>query len=214
MKSLLTLLALGTAAFAQTPSLMNPASLKEQAPATYKVMLDTTKGEVVIDVTRALSPHGADRFYNLVKSGFYNGSSFYRVVTQPRPFIIQFGVPADPKINAAWAGARIQDDPVTKANTNAERTIVFATGGPNTRTTQCFINLTNNGSMLDSQGFTAFGKITQGWDVVQKLYSGYGEISDLGGNGPAQSRVQREGKAYLDKSFPKLDSIKTATIVQ
>jgi peptidyl-prolyl cis-trans isomerase A (cyclophilin A) len=213
MKSLLTLLALGTAVFAQTPSLMTPASLKEQAPATYKVKLDTTKGEVIVDVTRASSPRGADRFYNLVKNGFYDGASFFRVVTTPRPFIVQFGMPADPKVGAVWQNARIQDDPSTKANTNARGTIVFATSGPNTRTTQCFINLADN-SGLDSQGFTAFGKVSKGMDVVEKFYDGYGEGGDSpGGKGPTQGRIASEGKPYLDKSFPKLDSIKTATIV-
>jgi peptidyl-prolyl cis-trans isomerase A (cyclophilin A) len=211
MKSLL-LLALGTVAFAQTASLMNPASLKEQAPATYKVKLDTTKGEVIVDVTRANSPRGADRFYNLVKNGFFDGASFFRVVTTPRPFIVQFGMPADPKVNAAWQNARIQDDPVTKANTNARGTLVFATSGANSRTTQCFINLADN-SPLDAQGFTAFGKVSKGMDIVEKFYAGYGEGSDMGGKGPTQSRIAREGKPYLDKEFPKLDSIKTATIV-
>ncbi len=203
MKSLLTLLALGTAAFAQTPSLMNPASLKEQAPATYKVKITTTKGDIIVDVTRDWSPRGADRFYNLVKNGFFDGAAFFRYVPN---FIVQFGIPADPKVAAAWRNARIPDDPVKKANTNAKGTVVFATSGPNTRTTQLFINLNDN-TPLDAQGFTAFGKVTQGMDIVNKLYSGYGESPD-------QTRIQMQGKEYLDKSFPKLDTIKSTTIVQ
>jgi len=216
MKALLTLLALGTAAFAQTPaaapSLMNPASLKEQAPATYTAKFTTTKGDFVVSVTRAWAPRGADRFYNLVKNGYFTDASFFRVVTEPRPFIVQFGMPADPKLNRVWQTANIQDDPVTKANTNAKGTLVFATSGPNTRTTQLFINLNDN-SALDQQGFTAFGKVTEGMSVVENLYSGYGEGSDMGGRGPTQGRIAAEGKPYLDKNFPKLDSIKSATIV-
>ncbi len=202
MKSLLTLIALGTAAFAQTPSLLNPASMKEQAPATFKVKIETTKGDVIVSCTRAWSPLGADRFYNLAKNGFFNGAAFFRIVNN---FIVQFGIPADPKVAAVWRNANIKDDPVTKTNTNAKGTIVFATAGPNTRTTQLFINLNDN-TPLDAQGFTAFGKVTQGMDVVSKLYSGYGESPD-------QGRIQMQGAEYLSKSFPKLDTIKSTSIV-
>ncbi len=149
MKALLTLLALGTAAFAQTPapapSLMNPASLKEQAPATFKAKFTTTKGDFVVQVTRAWAPHGADRFYNLVKNGFYNDASFFRIVPG---FIAQVGMPADPKVGAVWYNATIPDDPMKHSNTAG--TLVFArTGAPNSRTTQLFINLVDNTRQLD-----------------------------------------------------------------
>jgi peptidyl-prolyl cis-trans isomerase A (cyclophilin A) len=212
MKSLLTLLALGTAAFAQTPSLMNPASLKEQAPEKFKAKFTTTKGDFVVQVTRAWAPHGADRFYNLVKAGFFNDCSFFRIVPG---FIAQVGMPADPKVGTAWQSANIPDDPVK--HSNAAGTLVFAkSSAPNSRTTQLFINLVDNKNQLDppvQQGFAPFGEVTEGMDVVKKLYSGYGDGSDMGGNGPTQDRIRREGKPYLDKNFPKLDSIKTGTIV-
>jgi len=175
------------------------------------VKLDTTKGEVIVDVTRASSPRGADRFYNLVKSGFFTDASFFRY--HPG-FIVQFGMPADPKVGRAWNNATILDDPLKHSNTAG--TVVFANGGANTRTTQLFINLADNGRGLDPPaqvGFSPFGEVVQGMDVVQKLYSGYGEIPSQGGSGPDPNRIGAEGKAYLDKNFPKLDSIKTATIV-
>ena len=213
LKTLLLFVALAPVVFAQA-SLMNPASLNEKAPATFKAKFVTTAGEFTIDVTRAWSPNGADRFYNLVKNGFFTDASFFRYVPG---FIVQFGIPADPKVNAAWRNASIKDDP--KNQSNAQGTIVFATAGPNTRGTQFFINLANNGAGLDpganpaNSGFTPFGKVTVGFNVVQKLYSGYGEMKPLGGNGPDPGDIERGGKAFLDKSFPKLDSIKSATIV-
>jgi peptidyl-prolyl cis-trans isomerase A (cyclophilin A) len=192
--------------FAQTPApapnaaLMHPASLTAQAPASFKVKLTTTKGDIIVQVTRAWAPKGADRFYNLVKNGFFTDAAFFRYVSG---FIVQFGIPADPKVAAAWRTANIPDDPVTQPN--APGTLVFATAGANTRTTQLFINLADNTRGLSPQGFAPFGKVTQGMDVVTKLYSGYGESPD-------QNQIQAQGKAYLDKSFPKLDSIKSATI--
>ncbi len=187
-------------------SLLNPASLKEQAPNTYKVKLATTKGDVVIEVTRAWAPRGADRFYNLVKHHFYDGASFFRVLPG---FVAQFGLSADPAVSRVWANATIPDDPVTESNLRGSLT--FATAGANTRTTQIFINLADN-APLDKMGFSPFGKVIEGMDVVDKFYSGYGEGAPQG-NGPDQSRLTKEGKAYLDKNFPSLDSIKTATIV-
>jgi peptidyl-prolyl cis-trans isomerase A (cyclophilin A) len=180
---------------------MHPASLKDQAPATFKVKFTTTKGDIVVDVTRSWAPKGADRFYNLVKNGFFTDASFFRYVPG---FIVQFGIPADPKVAAVWQTANITDDPVTQPN--APGTLVFATAGANTRTTQLFINLADNTRSLSPQGFAPFGKVSQGMDIVSKLYSGYGES-------PNQGLIQSQGKAYLDKSFPKLDSIKSATIV-
>jgi peptidyl-prolyl cis-trans isomerase A (cyclophilin A) len=161
----------------------------------------------VVEVTRAWSPLGADRFYNLVKNHFYDGAPFFRVLPG---FVAQFGLSAKPEISRVWASAAIKDDPVTQSN--LEGYLTFATGGPNTRTTQVFINLGDNQN-LDGMGFSPFGKVIEGMDVVQKFYSGYGEGAP-GGRGPDQSRLTNEGKAYIEKSFPLLDSTKTAVIVQ
>jgi peptidyl-prolyl cis-trans isomerase A (cyclophilin A) len=192
---------------AARPSLLRPSSLNEQAPATFKAKFTTTKGDFVVEVTRAWAPLGADRFYNLVKYHFFDGASFFRVLPG---FVAQFGISAKPEISRVWASAKVKDDPVTQSNLAGYLT--FATAGPNTRTTQLFINLADNQS-LDRMGFAPFGKVTEGMDVVQKFYSGYGEGAP-GGNGPDQGRITNEGKAYLDKSFPRLDSVKTAVIVQ
>src|SRR5271169_299884 len=185
--------------------LANPAALHEQAPAIYKVKFDTSKGPFVVEVHRDWAPRGADRFYNLVKNGFFDNGRFFRVVSG---FMVQFGINADPAISAQWRGARINDDPVKQSN--ARGLITFATSGPNTRTTQVFINFADNSS-LDRQGFAPFGQVISGMNVVDALYSGYGEGAPSGG-GPDQSRVQREGNAYLTTAFPKLDYIKSATI--
>jgi len=181
------------------PNLHQPATLIEQAPAEYDAKFATTRGDFVIHVTRAWAPLGADRFYNLVKHGYYSDASFFRIVPG---FVVQFGLGADPKVNAAWRSANLKDDPVTQSNKPGY--ITFATAGPNTRTTQVFINLGNN-NFLDRQGFSPFGQITSGMDVVQKLYSGYGEKPD-------QGAITTQGKAYVDKNFPNLDRIKTATV--
>jgi peptidyl-prolyl cis-trans isomerase A (cyclophilin A) len=205
---LLTLI-MAVPAFGQTAgqgaSLANPATLNEQAPATYKVKFDTSKGPFVVEVHRDWAPLGADRFYNLVKNGFFSNARFFRVISG---FMVQFGINPDPAISAQWRGARINDDPVKQSNTRGM--ITFATAGPNTRTTQMFINFGNN-AMLDNQGFAPFGQVTSGMNVVDALYSGYGEGAPSGA-GPDQGRVQREGNAYLTTAFPKLDYIKSATI--
>ena len=187
------------------PALLQPNSLKEQAPDTFSVDFTTTKGNFTVQVTRAWAPLGADRFYNLVKHGFFSEAAFFRVVPN---FIIQFGLSADPAVNRVWSSAKIKDDPVTQSNNPGY--ITFATAGPNTRTTQVFINYGDNPS-LDGQGFAPFGKVISGLDVVQHLYSNYGEGAARG-EGPDQSRVQTEGNAYLQKNFPQLDYIKKATI--
>jgi peptidyl-prolyl cis-trans isomerase A (cyclophilin A) len=199
------LVALTAAAPALSQNLMNPAALNQQAPATYKVDFDTSKGAFVVEVHRDWAPHGADRFYNLVKNGFFDNARFFRVI---KGFMVQFGIHADPHVSAQWRGARIADDPVKKNNTRGM--ITFATAGPNTRTTQVFINFGDN-QALDSQGFAPFGQVVSGMDVVDKLYSDYGEGAPSG-QGPEQGRVQAEGNAYLTQSFPKLDYIKKATI--
>jgi peptidyl-prolyl cis-trans isomerase A (cyclophilin A) len=207
MKALIVLLATGTAMLAQTPAptespLLHPANLKAKAPDNFKVKFVTTHGEFTVEVHRDWSPLGADRFYNLVKNKFFTDAAFFRYVPG---FIVQFGIPAKPDIAKVWENANINDDPIKPGNSNKKGTLVFATAGPNTRTTQLFVNLANNPG-LDSQHFTPFGEVTEGLDVVQGFYSAYGEQ-------PNQGLIQSQGKAYLDKSFPKLDSIKSATVL-
>lgn len=228
MKVLLATLLVASATFAQTPPkaapkgaptksgtptktgapaaprpnpLLTPSSLTRRAPETFHVKLATTHGDIVIECHRDWAPIGVDRFYNLVRNGFFTNAAFFRYVPN---FIVQFGMNANPAISKVWANANIKDDPVTHGN--KEGTVVFATAGANTRTTQLFINFKDNGPSLDGQGFAAFGTVTEGLDVAKGLYAGYGES-------PEQGRITNEGKAYLDRQFPKLDYIKTATIV-
>ena len=188
-----------------TKPLTNPAALNAQAPAVYKVRFDTSKGAFVLEVHRDWAPHGADRFYNLVKNGFYDNARFFRVISG---FMVQFGINGDPKLSSVWREARIKDDPVKQSNGRGY--ITFATAGPNTRTTQVFINFADN-NMLDRQGFAPFGQVVSGMNVVDALYSGYGEGAPRG-QGPDQGRTQQEGNAYLVREFGKLDYIKKATI--
>ena len=195
-----------TPAAAKGGSLLNPASLQEQAPAVFKAKFTTTQGDFVVEVTRAWAPLGADRFYNLVKYHFFDAATFFRVISG---FMAQFGISGRPEVNRVWERATIKDDPVTQSNTRGM--ITFATGGPNTRTTQVFINYGDN-SNLNSMGFAPFGKVIEGMEIVDKLYSEYGDGAPEG-KGPNQGRIQNEGKAYLEKDFPKLDTIKTAVIV-
>jgi len=185
--------------------LHQPENAKEQAPVEYDVKFVTTKGDFTIHVTRAWAPLGADRFYNLVKHGFYTDAHFFRVLPG---FVVQFGLSADPQVSRVWRSANIKDDPVTQSNKPG--TVTFATAGRDTRTTQVFINLGNNGQ-LDSMGFAPFGQVTEGMDVVKKLHGGYGEGAPQG-RGPDQGTISSQGKTYLDKNFPNLDSIKSATI--
>jgi peptidyl-prolyl cis-trans isomerase A (cyclophilin A) len=167
----------------------------------------TTKGDFVVEVTRAWAPQGADRFYNLVKNHFYDGAAFFRVLPG---FVAQFGLSAKPEISSVWATATIKDDRVTQSN--LEGYLTFAKAGPNTRTTQVFINLADNAT-LDGMGFAPFGKVVEGMDVVGKFYGEYGD-GPPDGKGPDQNRIANEGKAYLDKNFPLLDSIKAAVVTQ
>jgi peptidyl-prolyl cis-trans isomerase A (cyclophilin A) len=195
-------------ATAQAPSaaLKNPAELKETAPATFTANFDTSAGSFVITVHRDWAPHGADRFYNLVKNGFYNDVRFFRAIAG---FMVQFGIHGTPEVAAAWRNARLPVDKVVQSNRRGY--ITYAMGGsPDTRTTQVFINFRDN-SNLDKLGFAPFGQVTTGMEVVDKIFTGYGEGAPSG-SGPEQGRVQAEGNAYLMKSFPKLDYIKTATI--
>jgi peptidyl-prolyl cis-trans isomerase A (cyclophilin A) len=186
--------------------LADPAALTERAPATYKAKFETSKGSFVVAVTRAWAPKGADRFYNLVKNGFFDDARFFRVI---EGFMVQFGINGDPAVQAHWRGAKIADDPVTQSNKRG--TVTFATSGPDSRTTQVFINFGDN-ARLDGMGFAPFGRVVSGMNVVDKLNPEYGEGAP-NGRGPDQARMQMQGNAYLAKSFPRLDYVKKATIV-
>src|SRR6266849_2783388 len=169
------------------------------APELFSVKLETSKGPIVIEVHRDWAPRGADRFYELVKDGYYNDARFFRVIPN---FVAQFGLAATPAMTKKWAKS-IDDDPV--AHTNVVGTVTFATAGRNSRDAQVFINLRSNQS-LDSQGFAPFGKVSEGMPVVEKLYSKYGDA-------PVQEALTRRGNSYLKSSFPRLDFIKSATIL-
>ncbi len=188
------------------PALLHPETLRAKAPDTYDVKFATTAGDFTIKVTRAWAPNGADRFYNLVRHHFYDGVAFFRVL---QGFMAQFGLSPYPEVSQAWEKANIKDDPVVQSNLRGY--ITYAMAGPNTRTTQVFINYGNN-QRLDRDGFAAFGMVTEGMDVVDKLYGGYGEGAP-GGRGPDQGLIGTRGRAYLEQGFPKLDTIKSATLV-
>lgn len=189
-------------------ALRNPAALKETAPAMYRVSFDTSAGPFVVEVVRDWAPNGADRFYNLVRNGFYDDARFFRVVSD---FMVQFGISGDPAISQVWRNARIPPDAVKQSNTRGFVTFAMA-GTPDSRTTQVFINFVDNAA-LDRQGFAPFGQVVSGMDVVDKLHAGYGEAAPRG-RGPVQARIQSEGNAYLTKEFPDLDFIRKATIVR
>lgn len=192
-------------------ALLRPSLLSARAPATYKVKFVTTKGDFVISVTRAWSPLGADRFYNLAHHHFFDNASFFRAL---KGFVVQWGISAYPPVSAAWSHAPIKDEPVVEGNKKGF--VTFAKGGPDSRTTEVFINLRDNDvdpNNLDKMGFAAFGEVTEGMDVVEQLYNGYGDGADMGGNGPLQDKIEKIGKSYLDKDFPLLDSIKMTTLI-
>ena len=187
-------------------ALRDPARARERAPDRFRVRFDSTKGPFVIEVHRDWAPRGADRFYNLAKAGFFDEIRFFRVIAG---FMVQFGIHGDPGVGSVWRGASIQDDPVKQSNRRGM--VTFATAGPDTRTTQVFINFKDN-TGLDGQGFAPFGQVVEGMSVVDSLYSGYGEGRPSGG-GPDQGRLQMEGNAYLKREFAKLDSVKTAKVI-
>jgi peptidyl-prolyl cis-trans isomerase A (cyclophilin A) len=189
------------------PRLLNPAALNQRAPDTFAVELTTTEGTIIIDVHRAWAPNGADRFYNLVTSGYYADVAFFRVI---HGFMAQCGIHGRPEVNRAWQRATIPDDPTAGAQHNTRGMVSFATGGPNTRTTQFFISLVDN-SRLDSMGFTPFG-LVRDMTTVDHLYDVYGEGAP-GGHGPQQSRIQSEGNTYLHAEFPELDYIRSARVL-
>lgn len=189
------------------PDYHNPSDpgFATQAPDSFRARFATTKGDFVIAVHRAWAPLGADRFYNLVRSGFYDGVRFFRVMPG---FMAQFGIHGDTAVTAAWRERRIQDDPVRR--TNLRGMVTFATAGPGTRTTQIFINYGSN-DRLDAMGFAPFGQVVEGMEVVDKLYGEYGEGAPRG-RGPDQFRLNVEGEKYLARQFPRLDKINKATI--
>src|SRR5262245_21217820 len=187
--------------------LSDPASLKEKAPDTFKAKFDTSKGSFTITVTREWAPNGADRFYNLVKNGYFDDVRFFRVVSG---FMVHFGISGDPALNNAWRSANIPDDPVKQSNKRGF--VTFATAGPNTRRTQLFVNFKDN-TFLDGQGFAPFGQVTEGMDIVDKINPEYGEGAPSG-RGPNQGRLQSEGNAYLAKEYPNMDYVKHASIAK
>lgn len=184
-----------------------PAAAQAQTPAVFKTKFATTKGDFVIEIHRDWAPRGADRFHELVKSGFFQDVAFFRAIDG---FMVQFGIHGDPAVSAKWRGANIPDDPAS-GRSNSRGALTFATAGPGTRTTQLFINFGDNGN-LDGMGFTPIGQVAEGMSVVDSLYKGYGEGAPSG-MGPDQGRVQAEGNAYLKRDFPKLDYIKSAQLV-
>lgn len=188
--------------------LLNPASeaMNQTAPDVYQTTFETSKGDFTIEVHREWAPHGADRFYNLVSNGFYDGVRFFRVLDG---FMAQLGISGDPEVSTVWRVLAIPDDPVVQSNTRGF--VSYAMAGPNTRTTQIFINFGDN-SALDGQGFSPFGMVVSGMEVVDALYSGYGEGAPRG-TGPSQGRIQAEGNAYLESEFPQLDYVVRASIV-
>jgi len=189
-----------TTAAGPRPSLLNPASLTRKAPAVFKARFTTSAGDFVVEVHRDWAPLGADRFYNLVRYGYFTNAAFFRVVPG---FVVQFGLSADPALNKVWKTARIQDDPVIQSNKRGN--LVFATAGPNTRTTQLFINYADN-ARLDKMGFAPFGSVVEGMDVVDKIFSAYGET-------PQQDLIEEQGDAYLKANFRDIDRIKLARII-
>jgi peptidyl-prolyl cis-trans isomerase A (cyclophilin A) len=175
--------------------------VNREAPPQYRVRVQTSAGDIVVDVYRDWAPHGADRFYNLAVNKYFDGTRFFRIVPD---FIVQWGIHGDPEVSAVWREAPIEDDEVTQSNKRG--TLTFATAGPNTRTVQLFVNLSDN-TFLDDQGFSPFGEVVEGMEVVEKLYADYGEQ-------PEQQWIQMRGEQYLSENFPELDRIIEARIIE
>ncbi len=187
--------------------IFHPEKATEKAPETFKVQFTTTKGDFTVQVTRAWAPNGADRFYNLIKLGYYDGTRFFRAVDG---FMVQWGIHGTPAVNGAWFRATFPDDPVVKSNKRGF--VTFATAGKNSRTTQLFVNYSDTNARLDGMGFSPFGEVVEGMQVVDSLYKGYGEGAPRG-KGPDQGKLQREGNGYLDREFTKLDAVKSAKLL-
>jgi peptidyl-prolyl cis-trans isomerase A (cyclophilin A) len=181
------------------PDLLKPETVDQQAPSLFRARIENTRDTFVIEVHRDWAPHGADRFYSLVKAGFYDACRFFRVLPY---FMVQFGINGNPKIQAAWRSATIPDDPVKVSN--MRMSVSFATSGPNTRTTQVFINYRDN-TMLDAQGFAPFGVVVEGMNAVAELEAKFADRPD-------QKRIEQEGNAYLIREFPGMSAITRATI--
>jgi peptidyl-prolyl cis-trans isomerase A (cyclophilin A) len=194
-------------ASADKPSLLKLDGFKEQAPATYRAKFTTSKGDFVLEVQRDWAPQGADRFFNLVKNGYFSDLRFFRVI---KGFMVQWGIHGQGEVNTVWRNANLKDDPVKQSNKRGF--VSFATAGPNTRTTQVFVNYADN-TQLDGMGFAPFGKVVTGMEVIDSLYGGYGEGAPQG-RGPSQGRMQSEGNAYLARDFPNLDYIIEAGIMR
>jgi peptidyl-prolyl cis-trans isomerase A (cyclophilin A) len=178
-----------------------------KAPDQFKVKLETTKGDIVLSITRDWAPKGADRLHALVQSGYYDGCRFYRVLPK---FIAQFGISGTPTVAAKWKEQPIDDDPAKEKNTRGR--VTFAKAGPNSRTANLFINLKDN-TNLDADGFTPVGEVVEGLEVADQLFSGYGDGAPRG-RGPSQKKIYEQGNAWLEKEFKDLDYIKKATIVR
>lgn len=178
----------------------------ETPPEVYRVKLETSKGDVILEVHREWAPRGAGQFFDLVRNQFYDGARFFRVV---RGFVVQFGIHGDPATQRLWGDIKFRDDPVKQSNKKGF--VSFAKLGPNSRTTQVFINLGDNVS-LDKEGFAPFAQVVEGMDVVERLWSAYGEIPPKG-QGPDPAKIMLEGNAYLDREFPRLDTIVRARVV-
>jgi peptidyl-prolyl cis-trans isomerase A (cyclophilin A) len=178
-------------------------------PETFHVKFETTKGDIVMEVVRAWAPRGADRFYELIQDKYYDGSRFFRV----RPgFIVQFGIHKDPKVSELWRQLKLPDDPVVQKNQRGF--VSYAMAGPGSRTTQVFINLADNAQRLDGRGFAPFGRVVEGMEIAEKLYASYGEVQALGGGGPDSSKIEAMGEEYLERSYPRLDKINRASIIE
>lgn len=188
-------------------ALMDPAALTETAPDSCRIKFETTKGDFVLELNREWAPLGADRFYNLVVNDYFTDVRFFRNVPG---FMVQFGIHGDPAVSKVWKEANIADEPVKSSN--ARGYITFAKGGPNSRTTQVFINHADN-KRLDGMGFSPFGRVVEGMDVIDKLYGGYGDGPPRG-RGPNQMKIYMEGNEYLAKEFAELDYIKKATVLK
>lgn len=178
-----------------------------RAPGSFRVRFETTKGEFVVEARRAWAPIGVDRFHELVRAGFYDDTRFFRVL---EGFVVQFGISGDPAQNAEWRGERIPDDPVMQSNDRG--TVSFAMAGPDSRATQLFVNLGDN-RKLDTMGFAPIGEVVEGMDVLDSLFSGYGEGAPRG-RGPDQSEIHAAGNDYLDRNYPRLDAIRAAYVIE
>jgi cyclophilin family peptidyl-prolyl cis-trans isomerase len=206
-KLLATLALLATCSQAQPLRNPNEPFFTAAAPEIYRAAVDTTSGRFVLEVTRSLAPRGADRFYHLVRAGFYDDSRFYRVIAGR---FVQFGIAGDPAVAKIWRDRSFPDDPEHVSNKRG--TFAFAMTGPDARTTQIYINTTDQ-LQQDTQGFSPFGRVVEGMEVVERLYSGYGEQSGGGMRAGKQAKLFEEGNAYLDREFPKLDKLLKARIM-